>query len=189
MKDLILLVILSGLVFSFFLVMLFLSFAKRTKLLYLITLFIFLCFLGLGGMTVFKFVNKSYDKVAETLRPRNGEEIYDALFGKRQSDCVSVVNYQDQIVPKIDYAIWLQFETCPNEVKRIVSRYKFTERKIFTADLDMKIHNNEYLDWFNPLILGDTILEYEYASIDRKNIQTIWTNLDSTKAFVRDVFD
>lgn len=189
MKDLILLAIVSGLVFFLFLVMLILSIAKRTKLLYVITLFFFLCFLGLGSWTVFKIVNKSYDKVAETLRPRNGDEIYDALFGKRQSHCVSVVNFQDQIIPKIDYAIWLQIETCPNEVKRIVSRYKFTVSKIFTTDLDLKIHQNEFLNWFNPQILGDTILVYEYTSIDSKNIQTIWTNLDSTKAFVRDIFD
>jgi hypothetical protein len=30
---------------------------------------------------------------------------------------------------------------------------------------------------------------YEYSTNDRKNIQTIWTNLDSTKVFVRDIFD
>ncbi|MBC7412521.1 MAG: hypothetical protein H7331_08735 [Bacteroidia bacterium] len=38
-------------------------------------------------------------------------------------------------------------------------------------------------------VQGDTIIVYEYSTNNSKNIQTIWTNLDSTKVFIRDIFD
>ncbi|CAN5328718.1 hypothetical protein BH20BAC1_BH20BAC1_21600 [soil metagenome] len=134
-------------------------------------------------------MTKSYYKVAEVLRPRTGEEIYDALFDIRQSDCVKVINYQDQTVPKIDYAIWLYFETCPFELKRILSRYEFTSEELATKEWNGKIPSGETLTWFNPRILGDTIMVYEHVITQNKRIQTIWASLDSTKAFCRDVLD
>jgi hypothetical protein len=174
MKELIILKVISGLAFFVFLVILILGFTKKNKKLKLTALILFFAFIGLTAWTGFKFVSKTYNKVAETLRPRTGDEIYDALFDKRQTDCIKILNFQDQVVPKIDYAIWLHFETCP---------------ELSTAKWDGKIPYGETLDWFNPKTLGDTIMVYEYSTNDSKNIQTIWTNLDSTKVFVRDIFD
>src|SRR5690606_39355592 len=74
-------------------------------------------------------LSKTYNKVTETLSPRTGDEIYDALFDKRQTDCIKILNFQDQVVPKIDYAIWLHFETCPDELKRILSE-RSEERRV-----------------------------------------------------------
>lgn len=49
----------------------------------------------------------------------------------------------------IDYAIWLEFETCPNELKRILSRHQFTSRKHGTNILDAKCpFAND--NWFKP---------------------------------------
>lgn len=189
MKEIIVLTVITGLTFLVFgLFLLFGIFRKNRKLL-LTSVFAFIVFLGFAGWTGFKFVTKSYNKVADTLRPRNGDEIYDALFGKRQTDCVKVLNYQDQVVPKIDYAIWLHFETCPMELKHILSRHEFTSEKLPTKNWDGKIPYGETLDWFNPTTLGDTIMVYEYSTSDNRNIQTIWTSLDSTKVFCRDVLD
>lgn len=187
--ELIILTIILGLVFLLFLVMLILGLTKKNKKLKLTSLFLCFAFLGLAGWTAFKFVSKSYNKVTETLRPRTGDEIYDALFDKRQTNCIKILNYQDQVVPKIDYAILLHFETCPKEVKRILSKHGFTADKLPTAKWDGKIPYGETLDWFNPMKLGDTIMVYEYSINDSRNIQTIWTNLDSTEVFVRDILD
>lgn len=143
----------------------------------------------MAGWTGYKFLTKSYNKVANTLKPRTGNEIYDALFGKRKYECVKVLNKQDQIVPKIDYAIWLHFETCPEELKRILSRHKFTSEKLQTKDWNGKIPYGETLDWFNPTTLGDTIMVYEYSANNNRNIQTIWTSLDSTEVFAMDILD
>lgn len=189
MKELIVLTIISGLVFLIFLVTLILGLIKKNRKFILTSFLLFFAFIGLTAWTGFKFVNKSYNKVAENLRPRTGDEIYDALFDKRQIDCIKILNYQDQIVPKIDYAIWLHFETCPSELKRILSRHEFSTEKLPTKEWNGKIPYGETLDWFNPTTLGDTIMVYEYSTNDSRNIQTIWTNLDSTKVFVRDILD
>lgn len=189
MKEIIVLTIITGLTFLVFgLFLLFGIFRKNRKLL-LSSVFAFIVSLCFAGWTGFKFVTKSYIKVADTLRPRNGDEIYDALFGKRKTNCVKVLNYQDQFVPKIDYAIWLYFVTCPEELKRILSQHKFSGGKVGTKGWDAKIPHGETLDWFKPTTLGDTIIVYEYSSNNNRNIQTIWTSLDSTKVFCRDVLD
>ncbi len=65
----------------------------------------FLAFIGCVNWTGFKVLNKTYNKVTDTCKPRTGDEIYNALFDKRQTDCVKILNYQDQVIPKIDYAI------------------------------------------------------------------------------------
>jgi hypothetical protein len=189
MKELIILTIISGLAFLAFLVTLILGFTKKNKKIKLTALLLFFAFIGLTAWTGFKFVNKTYNKVTETLKPRTGDEIYDALFDKRETNCIKILNFQDQVVPKIDYAIWLHFETCPNELKRILSRHEFTADKLSTAKWDGKIPYGKTLEWFNPTILGDTIMVYEYSTNNSKNIQTIWTSLDSTKVFVRDILD
>lgn len=134
-------------------------------------------------------MSKSYNRFAETLKPRSGDEIYDALFEQRETNCVKILNYQDQVVPKIDYAIWLEFETCPQELKRILSQYEFTTEKRSTTKWDPTISFGKSLEWFKPKTLGDNIIIYEYSSDDGRRIQTIWANLDSTKVFVRDVLD
>ena len=189
MKELILFTVISGLAFLLFLVTLILGFTKKNKQLKLASLLLFFVFIVLTAWTSFKFISKTYNTLTETFRPRTGDEIYDALFDKRQTDCIKILNYQDQIVPKIDYAIWLHFETCPDELKRILSKHAFTTEKLSTANWNEKLPNGETLDWFNPTILGDTLMVYEYSTNDRKTIQTIWTNLDSTNVFVRDIFD
>lgn len=189
MKELIILTVISGLAFLLFLVTLILGLTKKNKKLNLTSLLLFFAIIGLTVWTGFKFVSKTYDKVTENLRPRTGDEIYDALFDKRQTNCIKILNFQDQVIPKIDYAIWLHFETCPAELKRVLSRYEFSEEKLTTAKWHGKIPDGETLDWFNPTTLGDSILVYEYSTNNSRHIQTIWINLDSTKVFVRDMIN
>lgn len=189
MNKLILLIIISGLTFLLFGLFLLFGIFRKNKKLLLASVFAFVVFLCFAGWAGYKFATKSYKKVTEILRPRSGDEIYDALFDNRQTDCVKILNYQDQVVPKIDYAIWLHFETCPEELKRILSRYEFSGGKVATNGWDGKIPLGETLDWFKPTTLGDTILVYEYSTENSRNIQTIWTSLDSTKVFCRDILD
>ena len=189
MKEIILLTVITGLTFFVFGLLLLFGIFRKNKKLLRNSVFVLIVFLGFAGWTGFKFVTKSYNKVADTFRPRNGDEIYDALFDKRQTDCVKVLNYQDQVVPKIDYAIWLHFETCPEELKRILTRHKFLGGKVKASSWDGKIPYVETLDWFKPTALGDSIMVYEYATDNSRNIQTIWTSLDSTKVFCRDILD
>lgn len=189
MKEIIILTSITGLTLLIFGLTLAFGFIKKSRNLKVTSLVVFIIFIALAGWTGYKFVSKSYNKVADTFKARTGDEIYDALFDKRQTHCVKVLNYQDQIIPKIDYAIWLHFETCPNELKRILSRHEFSSEKLSTKNWDGKIPYGETLGWFNPSILGDTIMVFEYSTNDNRNIQTIWTSLDSSNVFCRDILD
>lgn len=146
-----------------------------------------LCFIFIVGVSWAGC--KIIGKIADTFRMRTGEEIYDTLFEKRKSNCVKILNYQDQIIPKIDYAIWLHFETCPQELGRILSKQEFDVGKLSTDNWNGLVPFGETLEWFNPTRLGDSIMIYEYSTINNRNIQTVWANLDSTEVFVRDILD
>ena len=189
MRVLIILIIISGLAFFTSLVTLVLGLTKKNKKLKLTALFAFLVFIGVIYWTGCMIINKTYYKVTDTFKMRTGDEIYNALFDKRKTDCIKIISYQDQVVPKIDYAIWLHFETCPKELERILSRHNFDGEKLPTDKWSGKIPFGETIEWFNPKSLGDTIMVYEFSTNDSRNIQTVWTNLDSTEVFVRDILD
>jgi hypothetical protein len=188
MKEVIILTLISGLVFLTFLVTLILGFLKKNKKLKLTSLFVFFAFIVCASWTGYEIASKTYNKVAETFKPRNGEEIYDALFGKRQTNCIKILNYQDQIVPKIDYAIWLHFETCPPELKRILHLHEFSSDIVSTSKwkTDGPLANE---NWFKPESLGDSILVFKYNKDDYGNGQYIYSSFDSTEVFVKDILD
>lgn len=189
MKEVIILTLISGLILLTFLVTFISGFKKKNKKLKLTSLIVLFSFIVFSGWTVYKIAHKTYNIVADTFKMRTGDEIYDALFGKRKTNCVEILKYQDQVVPKIDYAIWLHFRTCPTELERILSKHDFNNSKLTTANLHGKIPLGEIVEWFNPILLGDTIMVYEYSTDVNRNVQTIWTNLDSTEAFLRDILD
>jgi hypothetical protein len=161
---------------------------RGRRILYLAVVSALLCLLVAGG-TVYRTFYKSYRHVAEAIRPRNGAEIYSALFGRSSLGCTQVLAAQDQVVPKIDDAIWLHFNTCPSEFKRLLARHPFDGGKEPTAQWLEKIPGAENIQWFRPQAMGDTILVYEYATENSRNIQTFWASRDSTEVFCRDILD
>lgn len=144
-------------------------------------------FFGLFGYSSFLFVTKTIDKVQSTFDERSGDEIYEALFDKKETDCVKVLHYQDQVIPKIDVAIWLHVKTCPTEVKRILRKHEFSRKIEIHQKSTIPLTDNIY--WFKPEELGDTIIVFKYSSKNAKNIQTLWINMDSTEVFCRDILD
>ncbi|RZK27218.1 MAG: hypothetical protein EOO63_13850 [Hymenobacter sp.] len=126
--------------------------------------------------------------VGQRFAPRSGSEIYTALFGKGVA-CTQVMESLDQVVPKIDIAIWLHFRTCPSEFRRLVARHPFSAKKQATAHWQQDILGAEGEKWFRPQAMGDTVLVYQYATKDNRNIQTFWASLDSTEVFYRDILD
>lgn len=159
---------------------------KRKIILASIVILLFgICF---GLWSAFLFTSKSYSRLTEMIRPRTGIEIYAALFGQPTSDCVEVLNYQDQVVPKIDYAIWLHFKTCPIELKRILSLLAFKADIVSTEGWDTDgplAHKN----WFKPETLGDSILTFTFNKDVYGNGQFIYSSLDSTQVFCKDILD
>lgn len=147
--------------------------------------------IALGGYTAFVFLQKSAHRLGTAFAPRTGDEIYDALFGKRRTDCVRVGEHVDQVIPKVDYAIWLHATACPEEMRRILGGHPFSARPLPVAGLGHSawIPGAEGLDWFRPERMGDTIIVYEWANEDRRNIQTIWAKPDGTEFYCRDILD
>lgn len=187
MKEIITLSIISGLTFIGFAIALFLGILKKSKKLVIIAVGIFVLFVGIGSWTGYKFFNKSYNTITNMFKPRTGEEIYTALFGKPKYKCLKIINYTDQVAPKIDYAIWLHFKTCPDELKRILSLSKFTRElrstKTWMDDFTPR------KDWFKPETMGDSVVVYKNSKDGSRNGQTIYTSLDSTKVFCVDIAD
>lgn len=87
-----------------------------------------------GTITGYHVITKTYHKTASILQPRTGEEIYNGLFKPTKNDCIKILNYQDQVIPKIDFAIFLHFKTCPGECSRILSEYKYQKGMLETKD-------------------------------------------------------
>lgn len=188
MKELILLIAFSGIALLLFVITLLLGLTKKNTKLKLTALLSFFVFVGLTVWTCYTFVNKTYNKVTTAFKPRTGYEIYDALFEKRQADCVKILNYQDQVIPKIDYAIWLHFESCPTELKRILSLHHFEAEVVSTKGWNTSGPAAD-ANWFKPETLGDNILVFTYSKDGYGNGQYIYSSLDSSKVFVQDVLD
>ena len=188
MKELIIWTIFSGLLFISFISFLIIGIIRKNKRFIIASIAILLVTVVTGFYTGYKLVTKSYKKVTTALKPRTGNEIYISLFGKPESDCLSILNSQDQVIPKIDYAIWLHFKTCPNELKRILSKHNFVSEKISTKYLYTSAPS-ENENWFKPELLGDTILIYKYSKDQNGNGQTIYSNLNQTEVYCIDVLD
>jgi hypothetical protein len=144
---------------------------------------------SLAGWTIYRTLHKAYDHVAAAIRPRTGEEIYTALFGSALPGCRQIIDYQDQVVPKIDYAIWLKYRTCPQELKRVLAQYPYAREVVASASPLPMVPNGEEVAWFRPKLLGDTVIVYEYTTLNGRNSRRFWTSLDSTNVFYQDILD
>lgn len=189
MKEIICLVVIAGGLLGVAAGLLLYGLARRRKR----SLYMAGASLGLGvlvaGWAAYRTSYKSYRHLAEAIRPRTGEEIYAALFGSARPGCLQVIKYQDQVVPRIDVAIWLHYRTCPRELNRVLTRLPYTRRVVPTSTLATELPASQMISWFAPRQLGDTAIVYEYATPDNRNIRTFWTSLDSTEVFYQDILD
>lgn len=188
MKEIIIWTAFTVTAFTAFLVTLIIGLIKKKRKTVLASIVVLLFGLCFGLRTAYLFTSKSYNRLTEIFRPRTGIEIYTALFGQPTSDCIEVLNYQDQVVPKIDYAIWLHFKTCSDELQRILSLHDFKTEIVSTKGWDTDgplAHEN----WFKPETLGDSILTFTYNKDDYGNGQYIYSSLDSTQVFCKDILD
>lgn len=116
--------------------------------------------------------------------PRTNEEIYDSLFEKTTpTPCLKVINGQDQTSPIADGEILLHFETCPDELARIL---KLREFKYYKKQATKDLRKSWWPKWFSPESLGDTILIFN-ENVPGPTRQIIYSSLDSTKAYCEDI--
>ena len=154
---------------------------------------------GLGFYTGYLLVYESYNKldesftkaesslkdVKEGLEPSSRREVYKSYFGKPDTNCIAVFNSHRRRVPLMDKSVLLHFQTCPGEIKRILKTkpYQFMERT--TSDY---VGPSGFQDWFEPKLLGDTVLVYEHQDNNKERSRTIYMNPDSTEVFYADIY-
>lgn len=182
MKQIIVETVISGLMFLVFLVTLILVILKkRPKKLLLISAIALTATIGIIIYTAYSITDKALRKVSTVLKPRTGEEIYEALLGKPAPACVKVLHYLDQTIPVMDYAIALHFETCPQEFNRIISKRNFLITK--EASSSEMITPGVNIKWFKTDTLGDSINVFTALNPDASG-QVIYSSLDSSKVML-----
>lgn len=180
--------VISALLFLVFAVTLLAGLFRKKRKLIITSLLTLVLIFASASWTIYLIASKSYDKVSDALAPRTGEEIYTALFGTPTPSCVKVLHFQDQNVPVLDYAIWLHFETCPNEVQRVLQQHDYNREKQSTDGWNSSgpLAGD---DWFKPELMGDSVIVFIYKKDEYGNYQEIYLSVDSTEAYCKDVFD
>lgn len=173
----------SGVGFMVLLVVLVVAIVKAKKGLIAGTAVGLLLTLVAGVWSASHIATQSRKRVANFMAPRSGGEIYAALFGEPVSGCVQVLNRQDQEMPMVDFAIYLEAQTCPQEMARIAKQRTYEIRKevniTYTGSID-------HVSWFTPATLDDSI--WVWTQLDEfGNGQEIYLSEDSTHFYCRDI--
>ena len=204
MKEIILYGITSGLFFLIFIIFFLIAIVKKRNWFYLYGVTFLFISLASFFITINKVSSKTYNRVDQSINaisnqygdmksslrdlssvfePRTGEEIYTTLFNDSIADCVKINRFQDQVVPKIDYAILLHFQTCNDEVRRILKLRTFKPNKVLSSNI-----NDSMSEWFLPNSFNDSVLVF--TSLDEYgNGQVLYVNSDSTEVYCKDILD
>lgn len=194
MREVLVWVFLTGALFFVFMVLLIEGYRKKNKrkirLSILILFIMIICGCWTGYMVFKKLYNKAADIADEILKPRTGMEIYTALFNAPESNCVEVVNQMDQMVPRLDCCIWIEFKTCAQEIRRIASQDIFTKNEMPEADSTLDQPPFQPAPgWWKPSILGDSLVKLSDAGNDSNRARILLFSRDSTHAFYCDMAD
>jgi hypothetical protein len=185
-----------------FIVLLFVGITKKRRKPIYISLIFFLLAIPSGLYTSFLFAQKAYEKIKtakiENPLKRSGMEIYTAVLGKPETNCVTVINSQDAYIPRIDCCIWLEFTTCPKELARIIAKKELKPIRSethFSSDSSVaEITGNSIPDyspqpqWFAPGNLGAGYITLRKYNPDDPNHDLIlYFSKDSTHAYYCDM--
>lgn len=123
---------------------------------------------------------------------RTGEQAYATLFGPPAAGCVAVQQLQDQLVPRLDCCIWLEFRACPGELARILARQPGYQPLTGAARAGV-IDQSPYLPapgWWAPASLGAraVVLRKQLANNPNRD-QLLIFSPDSTHAYYCDMAD
>ena len=87
-----------------------------------------------AGVLVIAFilVNTRFEKVQSEIsrfirnsRPKTQDEVYSIIFKRAKDSCVTIVNFKDQEIPKVDCCVWMELKTCRRELDEILKSKKY----------------------------------------------------------------
>jgi hypothetical protein len=156
---------------------------KSRKAVYFSLLFLLFAICS-GIYTGFLFARKAYHviRTAENPLKRSGMEIYTALLGKPETNCVTVINSKDQYVPRLDCCIWLEFTTCPTELARIITKQPYQPDSMGLPSY------GPAPGWFTPQKLGTGAVALRYSP-DSNHEYSLYFSKDSSHAYYCDMLD
>jgi hypothetical protein len=168
------------------------SVLQRKRWLALLAAFALVAGIGLAGRAGYVALHKAKSWVAHTLKPRTGDEIYRELFGSAPPGCLHVLRHQDQIVPRLDCCIWLEFNACPAEIKRILANdtaFRPMNQAVPTLLPDTANYSPRP-PWWQPSKLGRAaLLRRKFQSSNPNRDQILIFSPDSTHAYYCDMAD
>ena len=170
--------------FIVFVFLLFTGIIKKSRKAVYFSLLFLLFAIGTGIYTGFLFARKAYHVIRTGKNPlkRSGIEMYTALLGKPETNCVTVINSKDQYVPKLDCCIWLEFNTCAAELKRIIALQPYEKSTPEPPGY------GPMPEWFKPESLGAGSNAL-YYSPDSNHGYSLYFSKDSTQAYYCDMLD
>ncbi|MBC6490689.1 hypothetical protein BC349_19655 [Flavihumibacter stibioxidans] len=150
--------------------------------------FFWLSFIAIGK--AYKMVNDILPDSIGILKPRNPVDAYLSIFGPANETCVKTLNFTDQIVPRLDCCIWIEFKTCPKEIERIISlnSYKVSEH----ASLDTLNYLPTYTPrpyWWQLQTLGQNVIVFRDDSKLPNHDKILIISTDSSHGFYCDMLD
>lgn len=160
------------------------KFTKR-KLLLIISMFT-LAIVSFFFFTGFKKIKADFSRIIKNSSPKSSNEVYALLFKKPIDNCLTTLNFKDQIIPKVDCCIWMEFRLCPPELARIIKlrHYQISVHSQSDAVNLLKPFSEKPI-WWTPQLLGDTITQLSFR-FNNNNQQTLFFGSDSTHAFLCD---
>ena len=185
MADTILLLslVLLFVVFLLFAVIKRIKLTKPKNLLFLA--FCLIAILTLYFNTGIHKIKSDISRFVQNTSPKKAEEVYTLLFKIPKDSCLMVLNFKDQVIPKIDCCIWMEVKICPAELLRILSGKKYT-KTIFKSDSSNFLNPfGDRPSWWTPQVLGNNITKAN-IKFDQENEQTLFFGEDSSHVYLCD---
>ena len=184
-ETLLLLVLITG--FLFFLV--FLSIRGRQiskKRLMMAVVFFLVTIISLFIHTGAGRIKGDIARIIHNSRPKKPEEVYELLFSKPADSCMRVINFKDQLIPKIDCCIWMELELCPPELTRIILLKKYQVTRYSKPDsLYFLSSFSGRPAWWIPQAIGDSVTKCNIKwNADKE--QSLFFGNDSMHVYVCD---
>lgn len=154
-----------------------------------ILLFITISLSAIVSLFIYTGINKIKSDISRIIHnssPKSSNEVYTLLFKKPLAGCMTVINFQDQVIPKIDCCIWMELNLCPSELSRIISLKKYQATLYTKSDsLNFLNHFGGKPHWWTPQLLGDRLNKLT-IKFNADNQQTLFFGKDSSHVYLCD---
>lgn len=186
MRDTLLLIVALGLLIS----LLSFAFVKRRSLSGKIKFLL----LGSGVLIIvcvfsvikLEKVESEIARLIRNSRTRSADEVYSILFRTTRDSCVRVVNFKNQVIPKIDCCVWMELNTCGRELSQLLQSKNYEHSIVQVVEVDRILQSfPDRPEWWNLKMKGDTVLR-SFVKFNSTNQQTLFYSSDSTHIFICD---